>query len=154
LFLRDAFRILLFKSERVKSKTLFPFIFFIILLGTSCKKESISSPAIVGKWMNTAVYSDPAQGGYGWETVTRHEFVTFNPNEQFVFFTDIPAGGGQYAYNGASNDLLLNFEADQYGNTARAELRKVETMTETKLIVSFVSAINGMIYKTEYTRIN
>jgi hypothetical protein len=138
----------------VKSKTLFPFIFFIILLGTSCRKESISSPAIIGKWMNTAVYSDPAQGGYGWETVTRHEFVTFNPNEQFSFFTDVPGGGGRYAYNGASNDLLLNFEADQYGNTARSEIRKVETMTENKLIVSFVSAINGMIYKTEYTRIN
>jgi len=104
--------------------------------------------------MNTAVYSDPAQGGYGWEIVTRHEFVTFNPNEQFIFFTDVPGGGGRYIYNGASNNLLLNFEADQYGNTARSEVRNVEAMTENKLIVSFVSPDNGMVYKTEYSRIN
>ena len=138
----------------MKSKNLLPLFFFFILLAASCKKESSPSSAIVGKWMNTAVYSDPAQGGYGWEVVTRHEFVTFNPNEQFIFFTDVPGGGGRYAYNGASNDLLLNFEADQYGNTARSEVRKVETMVKNKLIVSYVSVINGMIYKTEYTRIN
>jgi len=104
--------------------------------------------------MNTAVYSDPLNGGYGWEVVTRHEFVTFNPNEQFAFFTDVPGGGGRYSYNVASNDLLLHFAADLYGNTARSEIRKVETMTEDKLIVAFVSPINGMIYKTEYSRIN
>jgi len=136
----------------VKSKTLFPFIFFFILLAASCKKES--SPAIVGKWMNTAVYTDPANGGYGWETVSRHEFLTLNPNSQFHFFTDVPGGGGIYFYDGSLRELLLQFEADQYGNSSRSEIRKVETMTEDKLITSFVSPIDDMIYKTEYSRVN
>lgn len=101
-----------------------------------------------------AVYSDPAKGGYGWEMVTRHEYVTFSPNEQFDFFTDMPGGSGRYTFKRTSNDLLLNFEADIYGNAARSEVRKVETITESKLITFFISPLDGMIYKTEYTRID
>lgn len=138
----------------MKSKTLFPFIFSFILLAASCKKESISSPAIVGKWMNTAVYTDPANGGFGWEAVSRHEFLTLNPNAEFHFFTDVPGGAGIYSYDGSLRELQLLFEADQYGNSSRSEIRKVESMTDDKLITSFVSPINGMIYKTEYSRVN
>ena len=138
----------------MKSKTLLPFIFFFIFLAASCKKESISSPAIVGRWMNTAVYTDPANGGFGWEIVSRHEFLTLNPNAEFHFFTDVPGGAGIYSYDGSLRELQLQFEADQYGNSSRSEIRKVESMTEDKLITSFVSPINGMIYKTEYSRVN
>ena len=136
----------------MKSKTLLPFIFFFILLTASFKKES--SPAIVGKWMNTAVYTDPANGGFGWEIVSHHEFLTLNPNAEFHFFTDVPGGAGIYSYDGSLRELQLLFEADQYGNSSRSEIRKVESMTEDKLITSFVSPINGMIYKTEYRRVN
>jgi hypothetical protein len=141
----------------VKSKNLFSCLFLITLTITSCSKESVPGVTenIVGKWKNTAVYSDPAKGGHGWETVTRfHEFVTFNPDAKFTFFTDTPASTGTYSFNGSSKDLLLYFEADQYGNSSRSEIRKVETMTDDKLIVSFVSPADGMIYKTEYGRIN
>lgn len=136
----------------MKIKSSLGALIFIVIGIVSCKKES--TPGIVGKWMNTAVYSDPSKGGYGWEMVTRHEFVTFNPNEQFDIFTDMPGGSGRYTFNRASNDLLLNFEADIYGNTARSEARKVESITENKLITFFVSPLDGMIYKTEYTRID
>ena len=141
----------------MKSKALISCLILITLLITSCSKESIPPVAenIIGKWKNTAIYSDPAKGGHGWETVTRfHEYVSFNPNAKFIFFTDTPASTGTYSFNGSSRDLLLHFEADQYGNASRSEIRKVETMTDDKLIVSFVSPGDGMIYKTEYSRIN
>ena len=141
----------------MKSKILVPCLFLITLIITSCSKESVPAVAenIVGKWKNTAIYTDPAKGGNGWETVTRfHEYVTFNPDAKFTIVTDIPASTGTYNFNGSSKDLLLQFEADQYGNTSRSEIRKVETMTDEKLIVAFVSPVDGMIYKTEYSRVN
>lgn len=141
----------------MKSKALFSCLFLITLTIISCSKQAVPPVAenIVGKWKNTAIYSDPAQGGHGWETVTRfNEYVTFNPDAKFVFFTDTPERTGTYSFNGSSKDLLLQFEADQYGNINRSEVRKVETMTQDKLIVSFVSPTDGMIYKSEYNRIN
>ena len=141
----------------MKSKALFSCLFIVTLLITSCSKETVTPVAenIIGKWKNTAIYSDPAQGGHGWETVTRfHEYVTFNPDAKFIFFTDTPGSTGTYSFNGSSKDLLLQFEADQYGSIDRSEVRKVETMTQDKLIVSFVSPADGMIYKSEYNRIN
>ena len=141
----------------MKSKTLFSCLLLITLIITSCSKESVPSVTenIVGKWKNTAVYSDPAKGGHGWETVTRfHEYVTFNPDAKFTIFIDTPTSTGTYSFNGSSNDLLLHFEADSYGNASRSEIRKVETMTDDKLVVSFVTPDNGMICKTEYSRIN
>jgi hypothetical protein len=139
----------------VKSKILIPVLLLFTLSIISCTKESLSDATdnIVGKWKNTAVYSDPAQGGHGWETVTRfHEYATFNPDAKFSFVIDAPATG-TYNFNGSSNNLLLHFEADQFGNTSRTETRKVEVMTTDKLILSFTSP-TGMIYKTEYSRIN
>jgi hypothetical protein len=144
------------KSELVKSKIPAPVLLLITLSIISCTKESLPNATddIVGKWKNTAVYSDPAQGGHGWEAVTRfHEYATFNADAKFSFVTDVPASTGTYSFNGSSKDLLLRFEADQSGNTSRSETRKVEVMTEDKLILSFTSP-DGMIYKTEYSRIN
>lgn len=105
--------------------------------------------------MNTAVYSDPVSGGAGWQEVTAraHEFVTFSPNADFVFFTDIPAGSGIYDYDHASRQLLLQFK-DGNGASPRSELRKVEDITTDRLVVSFSSPATGQLFKTEYTRIN
>lgn len=145
------------KSLLVKSKALFSCLILITLFITSCSKEAVTPVAenIIGKWKNTAIYSDPSQGGQGWEAVTRfNEYVTFNPDAKFVFFIDSPASTGTYNFNGSSKDLFLQFEADQYGSVNRSERRKVETITTDKLVVSFVSPADGMIYKSEYTRIN
>ena len=118
-----------------------------VLLFFSCKKES--SPAIVGQWMSTAVYNEQ-----GWQTISRfNEFVNFDAQTRFRFFTDIPAGNGTYQFNHSSGELKLLFEADQYGNRERAEIRRVETITEDKLVVSFTIPQGGLVYKTEYSRI-
>ena len=136
----------------MKSKILYTCLILLTLTTISCKKES-TSPAIVGKWKNTAVYSDPATGGFGWETVTRfNEIVTFNPNAEFSFYTDVPGGAGIYSFDNSSGDLLLQFEADSYGNSSRNELRRVETVNSDKLVISATS--NGVLFKAEYVRIN
>lgn len=136
----------------MKSKILYSCFILLTLATISCKKES-TSPAIIGKWKNTAVYSDPASGGFGWELVTRfNEVVTFNPNAEFSFYTDVPGGAGTYSFDNSSGELLLQFEADNYGNTSRNELRRVETVSNNKLVTSIT--VNGSIFKMEYIRIN
>ncbi len=136
----------------MKSKTLYTCLILLTLAAISCKKES-TNPAIVGKWKNTAVYSDPASGGFGWETVTRfNQVVTFNPNAEFSFYTDVPGGAGIYSFDNSSGELLLRFEADNYGNSSRNELRRVETVSSNKLVTS--TSVNGSIFKMEYVRIN
>ena len=133
----------------MKSKIIIPIIFFVLLLATSCKKES--SPAIVGKWMCTAVYSERD----GWVTEMRFpEVVTFESDAQFSVFTDVPGGAGKYSYSRSSNELQLQYEADRYGNPSRSALQKVETLTNDKLIIAREPSVNGMMYKTEYARIN
>jgi hypothetical protein len=126
-------------------------IFFTSVI--SCKKETV--PAIIGQWRNTAIYTDPAQGGHGWETVTRfNEIVTFEPDSKFRFITDVPGSRGIYIFNPSSKDLRLNFENDPAGNVIPSETRKVESMSEDQLIITFVSPVDGMFYKSVYSRIN
>lgn len=139
----------------MKSSILFPVLLLFIFSIVSCSKESLtnSTEPIVGKWKNTAIYSDPSAGGNGWETVTRfNEYVTFNPDLKFSFVNDTPERTGTYNFIESSKKLLLNFAADQYGNSSRSETRKVEVMTGDQLILSFTSQ-DGMTYKAEYSRI-
>jgi hypothetical protein len=141
----------------VKRNLSLALILCLSVLVISCSKEAVpgNEKPIIGTWKNTAIYSDPAQGGHGWETVSRmHEYVTFNPNAKFNIVTDIPERSGTYQFSETSNQLQLNFEADQYGNKQRSETRSVETITSGIMILSFESAADGRIYKTEYTRIN
>ncbi len=101
--------------------------------------------------MCTAVYSERD----GWVTEMRFpEVVTFESDAQFSVFTDVPGGAGKYSYSRSSNELQLQYEADRYGNPAREALQKVETLTNDKLIISREPSVNGMMYKTEYARIN
>ncbi len=137
----------------MKSKLLFPIIFFFIFFATSCKKEAVA-PAIVGEWLTTAVYSDPVTGGEGWVTNFRFaERITFNSNSEFFSFTDVPGGSGTYNYSRSSNELQLNFDADRYGSPIVSSLLKVESLTNDKLITTYTYA-NGSIRKSEYIRVN
>ena len=81
-----------------------------------------------------------------------NEIVTFNPNAEFSFYTDVRGGAGIYSFDNSSGELLLQFEADNYGNSSRNELRTVETVSSNKLVTS--TAVNGSIFKMEYVRIN
>lgn len=136
----------------MKSKILLPFIFFFLLFATSCKKES--TPAIVGSWRNTAVYSDPSRGGYGWVTEIRYpQVITFENNARFYSRSDVPEGAGVYDYNYSSRQLQLQYEADSYGTPAHSVLKKVETLTSDKLVI-IIQTGNGMIYKQEYSKVN
>ena len=101
--------------------------------------------------MCTAVYSERD----GWVTEMRFpEVVMFEADAQFSVFTDVPGGTGKYSYSRSSDELQLKYEADRYGNPAREALQKVETLTNDKLIIAREPSANGMMYKTEYTRIN
>ena len=101
--------------------------------------------------MCTAVYSE----NDGWITEMRFpEVVTFEADAQFTFFTDVPGGTGKYSYSLSSNELQLQYEADPYGNPPRLALQKVETLTNDKLVIAREPSVNGMMYKTEYARIN
>ena len=134
----------------MKSKITTVFILSMILLA-SCRKESAPDTALVGQWMSTAVYLEPARG---WQTPSRfNESVSFDLHTRFRFFTDVPGGSGTYQFNNSSGELRLLFEADQYGNTSRSEIRRVEEITGNKLIISFEIPQSGIFYKTEYTRI-
>lgn len=102
----------------------------------------------------TAVYSDPVNGGNGWVTTFRFaENITFNSNSQFYSFTDVPEGSGTYNYNRSSNELKLNFEADNYGYPASSALLKVESLTNDRLVTTSTYA-SGIVRKKEYIRIN
>lgn len=101
--------------------------------------------------MCTAVYSERD----GWITEMRFpEVVTFQADAQFSFFTDVPGGAGKYSYSRSSNELQLQYEADRYGNPSRSDLQKVESLTNDKLVIAREPSVNGMMYKTEYSRIN
>ena len=101
--------------------------------------------------MCTTVYTERD----GWVSNLRFpEVVTFEADAQFYSFTDVPEGAGTYTYKRSSNLLQLQYEADRYGNPARSALQKVETLTNDKLVIAREPSVNGMIYKTEYTRIN
>ena len=91
----------------------------------------------------------------GWVSNLRFpEVVTFEADAQFYSFTDVPVGTGTYRYNRSSNELQLQYEADTYGNPSRSALQKVEKLTNDKLVIAREPSVNGMIYKTEYSRIN
>jgi hypothetical protein len=124
----------------------------LFLLFTSCKKESTTS--IVGQWRSVSFYSTQDNGIYNWVSVDgRPQFYNFSTEGRFGSATDVPGGSGSYNYDETLQKLTLHFEADTYGNLPGTKNLKVETLDRDKMILSY-SPTSGVIYKTEYLRIN
>jgi hypothetical protein len=137
----------------MKNKSSILCLFLFLLFFTSCKKEPSSS--IVGQWMSVADYRKQENGTSNWTPTSRFpNFFIFYPNGKFGRGSDIPAGGGVYNYDNSLETLILNYETDRYGNTARTEVCKVEELTNSKMVISYFSSSGNFLYKTEYSKIN
>ncbi|HEV8504918.1 MAG TPA: hypothetical protein VGQ53_05950 [Chitinophagaceae bacterium] len=136
----------------MKSKISILCLSVLFLLFTSCKKESTTS--IVGQWRSVSFYSTQDNGIYNWVSVDgRPQFYNFSTEGRFGSATDVPGGSGSYNYDETLQKLTLHFEADTYGNLPGTKNLKVETLDRDKMILSY-SPTSGVIYKTEYLRIN
>jgi hypothetical protein len=125
----------------------------LLLFFTSCKKESSSS--IIGQWMSVADYRKQENGTFSWTPAYHFPyFFNFYPDGNFGRASDVPAGGGTYSYDNSLETLILNYETDRYGNTARTQVFKVENLTNSTLVISYFSSPGDLLYKTEYSKIN
>jgi hypothetical protein len=136
----------------VKNKILPLFLILAVFSFSYCKKET--SPSIVGQWISTALYIDPATGGDGWTVLPERsvglEIAIFKTDASFSFSTDMPAGHGIFDFNYSTYELYLHY-TDRDGNPIGTVLKKVESLTNDKLIISSVSVSSG-IRKIEYSR--
>lgn len=126
-------------------------LIFLTFSFSYCKKESL--PTIVGNWVTTAIYTDPSTGGYGWQIIPEggwREIAIFKTDGSFSFFVDMPAGHGIFDFNHSTQDLYLHY-TDRDGNPTGTVLKKVEYLTNDKLIISYVY-VSGGISKREYSR--
>ena len=135
----------------MKNKALISFFVAPMFLFVSCKKES--SIGIVGDWKSVSVYTMQNNGIYSWIGTGGHsDFYAFSDQGTFASSTDVPGGSGKYSYDSGLQSLVLNYDADRYGNVPGTEILKVELLTNDKLIVSYLSS--GNVRKTEYARVN
>ena len=122
---------------------------------SSCSKEKnfTTAPAIVGRWMSTAVYTEQ-NGQFNWlETNSFREFVTFFPDARFAIFTDVPGGTGTYIYNNQARSIRLQFKDAAGGNVA-VEERSVEDISKEKLVVAFFSSQGELVNKISYRKVD
>jgi hypothetical protein len=137
----------------MKNKSSILCLFLFLFSFTSCKKES--SASIIGQWMSISDYRKQENGTFSWASTSRFPyFFNFYPNGSFGRWSDVPAGGGDYNYDNSLETLILNYETDRYGNTARTEVFKVEELTNSTMIISYFSSSGNFLYKTEYSKIN
>lgn len=123
-------------------------LLLVSLFSISCKKESF--PELPGQWVSDAIYGELDNGSYGWKPAGGYNhFYSFGTNGRFGTFTDVPGGGGTYRYNSQTGELLLNYEADRYGHTARIETVMVERLNNGSIIISYSV---GIPYKIKYSR--
>ncbi len=133
----------------VKNRLLAPVLTFLLLIGYSCKKEK--DPAIIGTWLNSAVYVAIGHDSPVWITDLKFpERLSLDQNSRFQTFTDIPAGSGTYVYDRTSNELKFNFEAEP-NFPATTTVVKVEYLDSDRLVIES-SYPDGVIHKKEYRR--
>jgi hypothetical protein len=126
------------------------FLLFAAFFLFSCKKESFSE--LSGKWESVSVYTELNNGSYGWVNTEGHRHsYEFFPDGRFSAFSDVPVGAGTYIYNKTTGELLLNYEADQYGTFPRTEKILIERMGKANLTVSH---LQDRPFKIEYERVN
>jgi hypothetical protein len=134
----------------LKSKILIPVLSLLLL--ASCKKET--QPGIVGQWISSAYYRNTS-GNFMWYSSANarfNEFITFDADNRFGTFSDVPGAGGHYIYDRAASQLILNYEADQYGNQPGSETYKVEKLDNNQFIIAYYYNTGELAGKTEYTR--
>ena len=125
----------------------------LLFFSPACKKD-ISS-AIIGNWISVSDFTMQANGIYMWTPVDRYpQSFSFSSEGRFSSFTDVPGGTGKYNYDGGLQQLTLSYEADGYGNIPNMQNFKVETITSDKLVLSYFSPANNLVFKTEYLRVN
>ncbi len=145
-----SFGILRLNPGAVKNKILLPFVVFLTLSFTSCKKEK--DPTVIGKWVSISNYT-AENGVFTWRPTSRFsQSITFKPDARFNTFIDIPTGAGTYSYDYRAAKIDLNYEADHYGTTARTVTYKIEELTNNRLVVSGLSPAGNLQFKTEYVR--
>jgi hypothetical protein len=150
LFSIESFGILHLNPGAVKNKLFFPFVVFLTLSFTSCKKEK--DPAIIGNWVSISNYT-AENGVFNWRTTSRfNQLISFNTDARFSTFVDIPTGAGTYSYDNRGAKIDLSYEADHYGTTARTVTYKIEELTGNRLVISSFSPAGNLQFKTEYVR--
>ena len=136
--------------DAVKNKILLPFVVFLALSLTSCKKEK--DPDLTGSWYSVANYR-AENGSFTWfPTNGFGQFITYYPDARFNTSNCVPTGGGTYSYNSRAAKIELNYEADRYGTVPGTATYKVEELTDTRLVVSSFSPAGHLQFKTEYVR--
>lgn len=126
-------------------------IFCCILVFSSCRKDT--APGIAGKWLNTAVYTDPAKGGIGWSSDLKFpQLLTLEQNARFYSFTDVPEGSGTYQFHRASSQLRLDYEAGQFNPAAGTLVYTVEHLDTDRMVTTIVHS-DGFVLKREYVRL-
>lgn len=129
-----------------------PCLLFLTFLGVFCTKEKDRS--ILGKWVSISNYTE-VNGNFAWRPSGGiGESITFNPDESFSTFIDIPTGGGTYSYDNVTSKIHLNYVADNYGTMPGTVIYKIDELTNTRLIVSSISSSGNLQFRTEYVRLD
>lgn len=141
---------MLINPGTVKIKIPLPFVVFLLLSFSSCKKEK--APDVIGNWYSVANYR-AGNGSFTWSPTNGFgQFITFYSDARFNTSNCVPTGGGTYSYNSRATAIELNYEADHYGTIPGKISYKIEDLTDTRLILSSYAATGSLQFKTEYVR--
>ncbi|MFT3675356.1 MAG: hypothetical protein QM781_05615 [Chitinophagaceae bacterium] len=127
------------------------FLLAVITLLTACSKQKQTT--LVGQWESVVYYFPDASGNLTPASpVNYSETISFEASGRFTLTTDVPARTGQYQWSPASTDVVLQFEADNYGNPSRTERRRVEQLEASSLTITQADASGNLQIKTVYHR--
>ncbi|MBL7758402.1 MAG: hypothetical protein JNL59_13440 [Chitinophagaceae bacterium] len=125
----------------------------VIVLFTACSKQKQTT--LVGQWESVVYYFPDASGNLALTNpVNYSETLSFEASGRFTLTTDVPAGTGKYQWSPASTDVVLQFEADNYGNPSRTEKRQIEQLEASSLTITQLDASGNLQVKTVYHRKN
>lgn len=129
------------------------FLLAVIILFTACSKQKQTT--LVGQWESIVYYFPDASGNLTpTSPVNYSETISFESSGRFTLTTDVPARTGKYQWSPASADVVLQFEADNYGNPSRTEKRQIEHLETSSLTITQLDASGNLQIKTVYHRKN
>lgn len=125
----------------------------VVAILTACSKQKQTT--LVGQWESVVYYFPDASGNLTpTSPVNYSETISFESSGRFTLTTDVPARTGLYQWSPASTDVVLQFEADNYGNPSRTEKRRVEQLEAASLTITQLDASGNLQIKTVYHRKN